>query len=138
MKLSLRKYLGITLKWLALFAVIEVLLLVGWLTGVLETGIFLMITVAINGVFTLLPAGYYFIMYLNFKNKCERYTPVEGVVSNWEAGFFQHTGSVMVKVDGNEYRSSAYFSSDEAKDLVGNSVLYAIIDEQLFIYEIKA
>ncbi len=138
MKLSLSKYLETTLKWFALFAFIEVFLLFGWLTSALETGIFLFITVAINGVCTLLPAVYYLVMYLNFKNKCERYTPVEGVVSNWEAGFFQRTGSVVVKVDGNEYWSSAYFSHDEAKDLVGKSVLYAIIDEILFIYETKA
>lgn len=138
MKLSLSKYLISALKWVALFALIEVLLLASWLTDTLETGIFLFITVAINGVCTLLPAGYSFVMFLVCKKKCESYTPVEGVVSNWAAGFFQHTGSIIVKVDGKEYYTSAYFSHDEAKELVGKRVSYAIIDELLFVYEITA
>ena len=72
-----------------------------------------------------------------FKKKCESVTPVDGVIANWEAGFFRYTGAVIVKVDDKEYSTSAYFSNEEAKEMVGKTVSYAIISETLFIYEVK-
>ena len=72
-----------------------------------------------------------------FKKKCESATPVDGVIANWEAGFFRYTGAVIVNVDDKEYSTSAYFSNEEAKEMVGKTVSYAIISDTLFIYEVK-
>ena len=76
-------------------------------------------------------------MFFVYKNKCKNFTPVEGVITNWEAGFYRFTGGVIIKVDDKEYSTSAYFSNEECKELVGKSISYALIDETLFIYEIK-
>ena len=76
-------------------------------------------------------------MFFIFKNKCKSSDVAEGVVANWQTGFYRYTGSVIVKVDDKEYSTSAYFSHEECKELVGKTVLYAIIDELLFIYKIK-
>ena len=76
-------------------------------------------------------------MFFVFKKKCESATPVDGVIANWEAGSFRYTGAVIVKVDDKEYSTSAYFSNEEAKEMVGKTVSYAIISDTLFIYEVK-
>ncbi len=76
-------------------------------------------------------------MFFIFKNKCQKIVPADGVITNWEQGFYRYTGSVIIKLNDNEYSTSAYFSTDECKELVGKSVSYAIINETLFIYEIK-
>ncbi len=54
-----------------------------------------------------------------------------------EGGFFRYTGAVIIKTDDKEYSTSAYFSQEEAKEMVGKKVSYAIISDTLFIYEIK-
>jgi len=137
MILSLKKYLIFALKWFLPFVFIGAICIVLLISGVIDTGMFLFIAVAINGIFLLLPAGYYFAMYLSFRKKCEKYAPLKGVVANWEAGFYRYTGSIIVKVDDTEYSSSACFSYEECRELVGKTVSYAIIDEILIIYEIE-
>lgn len=134
-KLTLSKYLTTSLKWLAPFAFLEILICVLYFSGIAEATLFAMINV-VNFVCLLLPGGYYLTMFIVFKKKCENATPVDGVIVNWEAGFFRYTGAVIVKVDDKEYSTSAYFSNEEAKELVGKTVSYAIIADALFIYEI--
>ncbi len=134
---SLQKYLGVSLKFFIPFIFLFVLCIF-LLTNSGET---IKITISVTLFFTILclglPTIYYFTLYLIFRNKCKKYTPCEGVVYNWEIGFFRYSGSVIVKVEDTEYSSSAYFYRDDAKELVGKTISYAIIDETLFIYEIK-
>ena len=135
-KLSLQRYLITALKWIGTFALLELLLCAIYFTGVVETTFFAMLGV-INFLFLLLPGVYYLTMFLVFKKRCEGVTPMDGVIVNWEAGFFRGTGAVMIKVKDQEYTTSAYFSQEDAKEMVGKSVSYAVIDDTLFLYEVK-
>ena len=89
------------LKWLTPFAILEILICVLHFSGIAEATLFAMINV-VNFVFILLPGSYYLTMFFVFKNKCESATPVDGVIANWEAGFFRYTGAVILKVDDKE------------------------------------
>lgn len=135
-KITLFKYLTTALKWLTPFALLEILICVLHFTGIAEATLFALVNIA-NFICLLLPGGYYLTMFFVFKKKCESATPVDGVIANWEAGFFRYTGAVIVKVDEKEYSTSAYFSQEEAKEMVGKTASYAIIADTLFIYEVK-
>ena len=136
MALSLKKYLASALKWLIPFALLEVLLVVLRLTESAEAELFAMVTM-VSVFCLLLPGGYFLTMFFVYRKRCKSFSPTEGVIVNWQAGFYRYTGSVIVNVDGKEYSTSAYFSQEECKELVGKAISYAIIDETLFIYEIK-
>ncbi len=136
MELSLRKYLSTALKWLIQFVLLETLICLLSFTKTIRTGVLVVVNIA-DFVCLLLPGMYFLIMFFIFKNKCKKVVPADGVITNWEQGFYRHTGGVIIKVNDNEYSTSAYFSTEECKDLVGKSVSYAIINETLFIYEIK-
>lgn len=135
-KLTLSKYLTVAIKWLTPFALLEILICVLYFTGIAEATLFAMISV-VNFVFLLPFGAYYLTMFFVFKKKCEGATPVDGIIVNWEVGFIRYTGAVIVKADDKEYSTSAYFSQEEAKEMVGKTVSYAIIADTLFIYEIK-
>ena len=136
MELSLRKYLSFALKWLIPFAFLEILICILFFTSVIKSGLFAFIFV-INIICLLLPGAYFLTMFFIFKKKCKCFTPIDGVIVNWEAGFYRYTGSVIINSDGKEYSTSSYFTNEECKGLVGKHVSYAIIDEMLFIYEIN-
>jgi len=136
MELSLKKYLSMALKWLIPFVSLELIICTLYFTRIAESMLFAIINV-VDVVFLLLPGAYFLIMFLVYKQKCKNFSPIEGIITNWEAGFYRYTGSVIVKVGDNEYSTSAYFSNEECKELVGRHISYAIIDEVLFIYEIK-
>ena len=136
MELSLKKYLSTALKWLTPFVFLELLICILYFTSITEAGLFAIINI-VNIVCLLIPGAYFLIMFFVYKQKCKNFIPTEGVISNWETGFYRYTGSVIVKVDDKEYSTSAYFSNEECKELVGKNISYAIIDETLFIYEIK-
>lgn len=136
MELSTRKYLSTALKWLIPFVLLETLICLLLFTKTIGTGVFAVVNIA-NFVCLLLPGVYFSIMFFIFKNKCKKIVPADGVITNWEQGFYRYTGSVIIKLNDNEYSTSAYFSTEECKELVGKSVSYAIINETLFIYEIK-
>lgn len=134
MELSLKKYLISALKFFASFLLSAILCFVLCFIGNNEA--FVLIVLPIACMILLLLAGYYFAMFLNFRKKCSNFMPVEGVVFNWEAGS-KFSGSIIVNVEGEEYSTSSYFSYEECKALVGKTISYAIIDETLFVYEIK-
>lgn len=136
MELSSRKYLSTALKWLVPFVLLETLICLLLFTKTIETGIFAVVNTA-NFVCLLLPSMYFLIMFFIFKNKCKEIVPADGVITNWKQGFYRYTGGVIIKLNDNEYSTSAYFSTEEAKDMVGKTVSYAIIADTLFIYEIK-
>ena len=136
MKLSLKKYLTYSLKWLLPFTFLEIFIGVLRFTGVVEATLFVLVNI-INLVCLLIPGVYYLAMFFVFKRKCGSFTPSEGVITNWEAGFFRYSGKVIIKTKEGEYSTSAYFSRYEAKETVGKTVSYAVIDETLFIYEVK-
>lgn len=137
MLLSLKRYLMNSLKLLAIYAFIGVIGLLMCFVHNSDVEVFLAIAIPAASLLLLLPAGYYFVMFLVYKKKCMNFTPVEGVIANWEIGLFRHTGCVIVNVDGKEYSSPSYFSYYDCKELVGKTISYAIIDETLFIYEVK-
>ncbi len=137
MPLSLKKYLTSALKWLIAFVLVGVMCLSVCFVDNIDTGVFLAIVVPISCIALLLPGGYYLARFLAFKKKYMNVVPVEGVIANWEAGDYRYTGRIIVNVDGKEYSTSSYFNYEECKELVGKTVSYAIIDEILFIYEVK-
>ena len=134
--LSLKKYLSSALMWLCPFVGLELLMVVLRLAKAAEASQFAWITLA-NIALLLLPGGYYLALFLLFKKKSEGITPTDGVIVNWEAGFFRFTGRVILQADGTEYATSAYFDQNEAKEMVGKTVSYAVIDDTLFLFEIK-
>jgi len=136
MELSLKKYLTAALKWLIPFLLLEFLIGILRLAGIAETESFALIS-AVNVLFLLLPGMCFLAMFFVFKKKCKSFIPAEGVIANWNSGFYRYTGSVIIKIDEKEFSTSAYFSSEECKDMVGKTVTYAIIDEILFIYAVK-
>ena len=136
MELSLKRYLSTALKWLIPFVLLEIFIFLLYFLRIAEAGLFAIVNVA-NLVCLLLPGTYFLVMFFVYKKKCKNFTPVEGVIANWEAGFYRYTGSVIIKVGDREYSTSAYFSNEECTELVGKSISYAIIDETLFIYDIK-
>lgn len=137
MELSLKKYLFSGLKFsISFFAVMLSCIAVSFIDGI-DSTIFCAITIPISAMLLLLPALYYWAAFFRFGRKCKNFTPTEGIVFNWETGPLRYTGSVIVRVGDTEYSSSAYFTHDECKELVGKTVYYAIIDELLFIYGIK-
>ncbi len=135
-KLTLSKYVTTSLKWLLPLTFLELLVCLLYFTESADYTLFSMITL-INFILLLPPGAYYLIMFFVFKNKCEKVSPSVGVITNWESGFFRYTGAVIMKVGDTEYSTSAYFSSEKAKEMVGKTVSYAIINQTLFIYEIK-
>lgn len=136
MELSTRKYLSTALKWFIPFALLETLICLLLFTKTIGTSVFAAVNIA-NFVCLLLPGMYFLITFFIFKNKCKKIVPADGVITNWKQGFYRYIGSVIIKLNDNEYSTSAYFSAEECKELVGKSVSYAIINETLFIYEIK-
>ena len=136
MELSLKKYLSTSLKWLTPFVLLEILISILYFANVAQLGLFTVINI-IDVVCLLIPGSYYLIMFFVFRSKRKNVIPVEGVISNWESGFYRYTGAVTIKIDDKTYSTSAYFSSDECKELVGKTISYAIIYETLFIFEIK-
>ncbi len=136
MKLSLKRYLLSAIKWLSAFLGLEILICLFYLLDTKKSSSFIIINV-MNFVI-LLPIGiYYLSLFFFFKKKCKDLTPKEAVVANWAAGSFRYTGKIIVKQDEEEYSTASYFSQEEAKNLVGKTVLYAIISDTLIIYEIK-
>lgn len=136
MALSLKKYLSTALKQFIPFVLLEVFISLLFLTKIVGAGVFTVVNIA-NFVCLLLPGLYFLMMFFVFKKKCKKVVPAEGVITNWEAGFYRYTGSVIIKLNEKEYSTSAYFSQEECKAFVWKSVSYAIIDETLFLYEIK-
>ena len=137
MEVSLKKYLISALKWFAAFLFIIVLCIAVCFIDTIDKELFFAIIIPISCIVLLLPAGYYTTMFFVFKKKCRNFTPVEGVITNWETGFYRYSGSVIVEIDGKEYSTSSYFSHEECKELVGKMISYAIINETLFIYDFK-
>ena len=136
MAISLKKYLSTAFKWLIPFVFLEILIFILYFTELVQAGLFAIIN-AMDIICLLLPGAYYLIMFFVFRVKSKNFTPLEGVISNWETGFYRYTGSVILKIEDNEYSTSAYFSNEECKKLVGKTIFYAIINDILFIYEIK-
>ena len=134
MELSLKKYLASALKFFASFLLSAILCFVLYFIGENESLVLIVPTIAC--MILLLLAGYYFAMFLVYRKKCANFIPVEGTVFNWEAGS-KFSGSIILSVEGKEYSTSSYFSYEECKELVGKTISYAIIDETLFVYEIK-
>lgn len=91
----------------------------------------------IDFVMLLLPGAFYLIMFFVYRNKCADITPKDGIIANWKSGFFRYTGALIIKEDDKEYSTAAYFNIEEAKDMVGKTASYVIIDETLIVYEIK-
>ena len=133
---GLKKYLITAFFYLGMFAIEFLLcLLLAFIKGLnIEMA---MLIGSVLGLIVLLPAIYYFVWFFVFRKKCRSITPGEGIVVNWQLGFFKHTGSVSVKVNDREYSTGLVFFRDEAQGLVGKSVLYAVFDDVLFLYEIK-
>ena len=136
MELSLRRYLISAVKWLSLFIAMQALIIICLIFEVGKRGS--IITASIISFLILLPFGiYYLFLFFYFKKKIKTAVPAEAVITNWAAGSFRYTGKVILNLDGKEYETASYFSQQEAKETVGKTVVYTIIDETLFIYEIK-
>jgi len=137
MALSLKKYLVSALKFSIAFTFLTLICIGVSLVDTIDTGVFVVIVIPVSVIMLLLPAGNYFALFFAYRKKCTAIIPEEGIVANWEAGYFRGSGSIIVIVNGVEFSTSAYFRHDECKDLVGKTILYTIFDDTLFVYEIK-
>lgn len=135
MKLSLKKYLTHSIRWFIPFVLIGAICLTFCIFDGADAKLSYIMVLNIIAFFC--PAAYYLFLFFKFRKKTLNLSPVEGVVSNWKAGSHRYTGKIIVNVDGEEYSTSSYFSCEECKNLVGKTITYAIIDEVLFVYEIK-
>ena len=137
MNFTLKKYIKTAFAYLgACVGAIIVFVALGIMTE-LELGVITTIAATVSGIVLGLPSVYYFIMYFVYNQKSSAYSERDGVVSNWDKGFFEKTARLCVIEDGKEYDSAAIFKCDEARSLVGNHIKYAIIDEMLFIYKLE-
>jgi hypothetical protein len=109
MELSLKKYLSTALKWLTPFVFLELLICILYFTSITEAGLFAIINI-VNIVCLLIPGAYFLIMFFVYKQKCKNFIPTEGVISNWQTGFYRYTESVIVKVDDKEDSTSSLWS----------------------------
>lgn len=137
--LSLKKYFNTGLGNAAMFACCFLLLLVaGIAINDKDAWLPLVAAMLFTALWLLTPSVCYFSMYYRYKKKCVGLLPREGVVQNWSlSSFDRFKGSVMIKDGGREYHSSSIFSKDEAREMVGKTVYYIILDDTLIIYEVK-
>ena len=117
MELSLKKYLTAALKWLIPFLLLEFLIGILRLAGIAETESFALIS-AVNVLFLLLPGMCFLAMFFVFKKKCKSFIPAEGVIANWNSGFYRYTGSVIIKIDEKEF-SNYIINNDVVIDATG-------------------
>ncbi len=135
MAYSLKRYRLASCQQLIPFALLEALILLLFATKTVSATWLAFVTL-VNAVCLLLPGLYFLVMFWVFRRKSANALPRDGVIVNWEAGFYRYTGRVVIQSDGNAYATSAYFSTDECQALVGTAVSYAIINETLFLYEL--
>jgi hypothetical protein len=60
-----------------------------------------------------------------------------GKIETWQVGFIRGFAKIIVKEKGKTYQTPAYFWRSEAEKLVGAQVSYCLLDNTLFIYEMK-
>ncbi len=138
MKLSLKKCLLMSMQWFGIALFAGLLSFFMWFGDREGTDIFVLLPCfLLIVIFLVCPAVYYFGKFLTLRKKCEEYTPVKGVVSNWETGFLRGTAAIIVKVEEEEYSTAAYYGYNEAKELVGKTIDYAIIDQRVFVYQVN-
>lgn len=136
MKLSLKKYIHMTLYWFGLFLVYCVLTLASILLLKESTKFVLVMVICVIACFFLGFGVYNLCSYISMKKKCKKITPEVGTIFNWQADWNRPFGSVILKVGENEYSTSPYFLSEDCRRMVGKQVRYAIIDDVLFLYEL--
>ena len=136
MPLTLRKTLTFSLLWLIPFACLELLILLLYATNA-QDGEFAAILSAVTLLCLFLPGAYYLVMFFRYRKSCKDHTPVRGVITNWQTGFFRGCGGVILKLGDKEYSTASVFSYDECKEMVGKTVSYALIDEDLFLYAVE-
>lgn len=134
MKISLNKYLTYAVGLLLAFTGIGALSALIWIFD--DDSFQNIFFVAIIVVGLLVPSLYYFYLFFKLKKKSVDVILRDAVVCNWESSG-RYSGRIIIKVDDKEYKTSAYFSHQECKDMVGQTVLYAIIDGVLFIDSVK-
>lgn len=136
MAYSLKQYRLASCRWLIPFAFLEGLIVLLFATETVNVTCLVLVSLA-NAACLFLPGLYFLVMFWVFRRKSANAVICDGVIANWEAGFYRHTGRVVIQTGGDAYATSAYFSTDECQALVGVAVSYAIIDETLFLYALN-
>ena len=136
MNFSLKKYLQIALFWLGYSLISCLLILFCQLLLDGESATMLTALCAMVAFAEFIPGVYNLSNFFDYKKKCEKYTPVEGVIFNWSAGIPRPYGMVIIKEGDTEYTTGSYITQSECTEMVGKRVKYAIIEDVLFIYEV--
>lgn len=134
MKISLNKYLTYAVGLLLAFIGIVALSALIWIFDDVSFQLYFLVVISVVGL--LVPSLYYFYLFFKLKKKSVDIILRDAVVYNWESSG-KYSGRIIIKDDGKEYKTSAYFSHQECKDMVGQTVAYAIIDGILFIDSVK-
>ena len=134
MKISLNKYLTYAVGLLLAFIGIVALSALIWIFDDVSFQLYFLVVISVVGL--LVPSLYYFYLFFKLKKKSVDIILRDAVVCNWESTG-RYSGRIIIEVGGEEYHSSSYFSHQECKDMVGQTVAYAIIDGILFIDSVK-
>lgn len=133
----LKRYLKHGVIQVLIFIGLLLMCIVGAIIIDSEASAALILPGMVAGGLYLIPGVYYIIRYFSYKKHLEQMSVRDGVIWNWELGYLRTNGAVAVKEDDREYLSSAIFSRDEAKDMVGSTISYAIVDDELVIIQVK-
>lgn len=83
----------------------------------------------------LIPFCNYLIKLIKLDKKVASRDKRIGKIENWERGFIRILGSVSLTVKGIEYFFDSVYTCNEARDYVGKSVSYCIINDRLVILD---
>ncbi len=112
--------------------------LLGVFLGILNDSLIIMLSAIITlDVFIfLLPLFYYLIQIIKLEKKIKLSDKRINKIENWQQGFFRGFGKVSLTLDGVEYFSNSIYTCNEARNLVGKSVIYCIIDDKLILLDL--
>lgn len=105
--------------------------------GVLDDSLLISLgVILIFGVFTfLIPFCNYLIKIIKLDKQVASRDKRIGKIENWQRGFIRILGNVSLTVNGLEYFSDSVYTCNEARDYVGKSVSYCIINDRLVILD---
>ena len=121
----------------AYFGVVILFFLLGLIGGALnqQISVGLSLGIVFGGAF-LVVSCVHFHKALTAGREAEKMPPCAGTVFNWEARS-HFTGAIIVNHEGKEFSSPGFFTHEEAKEAVGKEICYCILNDTLFIMEIK-
>lgn len=134
MELSLKKHRDHMLKWLIPFILVGAADAVLALSGVLDSGVTVLIIALLDAMFLLLPASYHMLLFFAFRSKRKGCKQYRGEITGWETGLLPIHCCVYIRIGDREFATVTHFSRREAQSMVGRQAIYTVIDDMLYLY----